>query len=82
MVTRAWAADVRAGFKGVLMKPFTREKLRDTLLAHRGPTRRLARAERSGGETSLADRVSDLVVTTGSLARPRFVGSSGAVEAV
>ena len=35
-VTRAWDADMRAGFKGVLMKPFTREKLRDTLLAHGG----------------------------------------------
>ena len=80
------------------MKPFTREKLRDTLLAqiqidaaHRDAWRRLARSEshraertpqRSVGETSRADRVSDLVVTTGSPARPRFVGSSGAVEAV
>ena len=42
-MTRAWDADMRAGFKGVLMKPFTREKLRDTLLAHGGSTWHAAR---------------------------------------
>ena len=84
---------MRAGFKGVLMKPFTREKLRDTLIAHRGLSRYLVRSEshrteshrtgRNGGETSPADRVSELVPATASpAAPPRFLGSSGALEAV